>query len=87
MVVQKEGGFRELQNAMDLSNREKSFESSSTKLTAASASVQASAAEERDETVETLQSAFFKFKRNRQVGNRNTFYETKIINKYHGPII
>ena len=73
MVVQKGGGFRELQNAMDLSNREKSFESSSTKLTAASASVQASAAEERDETVETLQSAFLKFKRNRQVGNRNTF--------------
>lgn len=67
MVVQKEGGFRDLQNAMDLSRRGKCIENCS-KLTAASGSVQESTTEVRDGTVETLQSAFLKFKRNRQVG-------------------
>ena len=77
MVVHKGGGFRDLQNAMDLSRRGKCFENSS-KLTATSGGVQESAAEGRDETVETLQSAFLKFKSNRQVSCQNIFEEAKL---------
>jgi hypothetical protein len=64
MVVQKWAGFCELQNTMDLSEEEKHVQKSGDKKVK---SVSETVGGRGEETVETLQSAFLKFKRNRQV--------------------
>lgn len=62
MVLQKDGRFAELENTMNFFEQEKSFENGSEQIEVCQM------VDERDgKPVETLQSAFLKFKRNRQV--------------------
>ena len=66
MVINEGGGFCELQNTMDLSGHGKWLENLSEVNTDQKSVCETTEGRGKD-TVETLQSAFLKFKRNRQV--------------------